>query len=97
MLTLEQSLDLKKAKHLALLNLQSQDARYRSRQKHSTHRPSNQWGAAGLPGRDWLIKEKENKQQGKGGGLTEWNASETQRNQEAWVVGAVGVVETKER
>lgn len=65
-LTLERSLDLKKAVLLALLNLQSQDACYRSQQKHSTHRPSNQWGAAGPPGRDWLIKEKENKQQGKG-------------------------------
>lgn len=65
-LTLERSLDLKKAALLALLNLQSQDARYRSQRKHSTHRPSNQWGAAGLPGRGWLIKEKENKQQGKG-------------------------------
>lgn len=65
-LTLERSLDLQKAVLLALLNLQSQDACYRSQQKHSTHRPSNQWGAAGLPGRDWLIKEKKNKQQGKG-------------------------------
>lgn len=81
LLTLERSLDLKKAVLLALLNLQSQEARYRSQQKHSTHRPPNQWGAAGLPGQGWLIKERENKQQGKG---RVWQSGTPQKHREKW-------------
>lgn len=95
-LTLEQSLDPKKAILLAFLNLQSQDACYRSWQKHSTHRPSNQWGAAGFPGRGRLIKEEENKQQGKG---RAWQSRTPQKQREIhWGGGVRGKkrVETKE-
>lgn len=60
------ALILSKAALLALLNLQCRDSRYRNQQKHSTHRPSNQWGTAGLPDQSWLIKEKRTNNRGKG-------------------------------
>ena len=50
LLTSERSLGLKTAALFGVAQFtESGRARYRSQQKHSTHRPANQWGAAGLP------------------------------------------------